>query len=155
MRRMPPPQNNRAALMDELRELQESLTEHWLDRSLPEEWQGLESREPIARPKTRVTIRLDSDMVKWFRRLGPGYGARINRVLRLYWLALIEGRVYAHWDENGAGPQFAEYLNRQMEMLKEQRARRRNGDEADVGARDEGDDAPLSGITIDFGDGAE
>lgn len=139
MRRTPPPQKTRAALMDELRQLQESLTEHWLDRSLPEEWEGLESREPIARPKTRVTIRLDSDMLKWFRRLGPGYGARINRVLRLYWLALIEERVYAHWDENGAGPQFAEYLDRQMEILHDQRARRLNETATD-------DDNPFEGI---------
>ncbi|MDD9723829.1 BrnA antitoxin family protein [Roseovarius sp. SK2] len=148
MRRTPPPQKTRAALMDELRQLQESLTEHWLDRSLPEEWEGLESREPIARPKTRVTIRLDSDMLKWFRRLGPGYGARINRVLRLYWLALIEGRVYAHWDENGAGPQFAEYLDRQMEILHDQRARRLNETATD-------DDNPFEGIKIDFGDDKE
>ena len=148
MRRTPPLQKTRAALMDELRQLQESLTEHWLDRSLPEEWEGLESREPIARPKTRVTIRLDSDMLKWFRRLGPGYGARINRVLRLYWLALIEGRVYAHWDENGAGPQFAEYLDRQMEIQHDQRARRLNETATD-------DDNPFEGIKIDFGDDKE
>lgn len=150
MRRTVPPQTPRAALLEELRELQEGLTEQWLDKSLPKEWEGLESREPIARPKTRVTIRLDTDMVKWFRRLGPGYGARINRVLRLYWLALIEGRVVAHWDEKAAGPQFAAYLDRQMEILKEQRARR-----LDEGASGDGDDNPFAGIKIDFGDGAE
>ncbi|MFN3208494.1 MAG: BrnA antitoxin family protein [Roseovarius sp.] len=153
MRRTAPSQSPRAAMLQELRELQEVLTEHWLDHSLPDDWEGLESREPIPRPKTRVTIRLDSDMVKWFRRLGPGYGARMNRVLRLYWLALIEGRVVAHWDEKPAGPKFAQYLNRQMEILREQRARRKNED-ADDDEEDE-DDTPFPAIKIDFGDDAE
>lgn len=121
MRRTAPSQKPRAAIQEELRQLQEHLTERWLDKSLPEEWEGLDSKDPIARPKTRVTIRLDTDMVKWFRRLGPGYGARVNQVLRLYWLALIEGRVVSHWDEDAAGPQFEAYLERQMELLLEQR----------------------------------
>ncbi|WP_135505624.1 BrnA antitoxin family protein [Roseovarius aestuariivivens] len=111
----------RIQMMEELRRLQEHLTESWIDQSLPEEWSGMESREPIARAKTRVTIRLDADMVRWFRKLGPGYQTRINQVLRLYWLGLIEGKISAHWDEEAAGPRFAKYLDRQMELLRQQR----------------------------------
>jgi uncharacterized protein (DUF4415 family) len=34
--------------------------------------------------KKSVTIRLDSDVVDWFRAQGPGWQTRINRILRLY-----------------------------------------------------------------------
>ena len=38
------------------------------------------------RPPTKqpVTIRLDADVLEWFRKQGPGYQTRINRLLRRY-----------------------------------------------------------------------
>ncbi|MEX2263830.1 MAG: BrnA antitoxin family protein [Bryobacteraceae bacterium] len=44
----------------------------------------------ILRPATDkepVTVRLDSDMVAWFRRQGRGYQTRINAILRSYYEA--------------------------------------------------------------------
>jgi len=38
--------------------------------------------------KETITIRLDADVLDWFRRLGRGYQTRINRVLRLF----VEGQ---------------------------------------------------------------
>lgn len=38
-------------------------------------------------PKERVTMRLDADMLAWFRRQGRGYQTRINAVLRGYYEA--------------------------------------------------------------------
>ena len=111
----------RVQMIEELRQLQEHLSDTWIDQSLPDDWSGLETTAPVARAKTRITVRLDADMVRWFRKLGPGYQARINQVLRIYWLALIEGKVRAHWEEEAAGPRFAAYLERQMELLKRQR----------------------------------
>jgi uncharacterized protein (DUF4415 family) len=35
-------------------------------------------------PKLPITIRLDQDVVAWFKRGGPGYQSRINAVLRAY-----------------------------------------------------------------------
>jgi uncharacterized protein (DUF4415 family) len=35
--------------------------------------------KPIKKP---VTLRLDADVVAWFKKLGPGYQTRINRALR-------------------------------------------------------------------------
>jgi uncharacterized protein (DUF4415 family) len=35
-------------------------------------------------PKDRVTIRLDHDLVEWFKRNGSGYQTRINAILRSY-----------------------------------------------------------------------
>jgi uncharacterized protein (DUF4415 family) len=34
--------------------------------------------------KTRLSLRLDSDVVDWFKAQGPGYQGRINAVLRAY-----------------------------------------------------------------------
>lgn len=40
-----------------------------------------------AMDKEPVTVRLDSDMVAWFRRQGRGYQTRINGILRSYYEA--------------------------------------------------------------------
>jgi uncharacterized protein (DUF4415 family) len=34
--------------------------------------------------KEQLTLRIDSDVVKWYRRQGPGYQTRINLLLRAY-----------------------------------------------------------------------
>jgi uncharacterized protein (DUF4415 family) len=36
------------------------------------------------KPKQAVSIRLDEDVLEWFRRRGKGYQTRINAVLRAY-----------------------------------------------------------------------
>ena len=36
------------------------------------------------RSKTAVSIRLDEDIIEWFKRHGSGYQTRINAVLRAY-----------------------------------------------------------------------
>ena len=38
----------------------------------------------IPSPKHAVTIRLDADVLDWFKAQGKGYQTRINAVLRLY-----------------------------------------------------------------------
>lgn len=38
----------------------------------------------VPRRKSPVTIRLDTDVVEWFRDQGKGYQTRINAVLRAY-----------------------------------------------------------------------
>ena len=38
----------------------------------------------IPEPKEAVSIRLDRDVIEWFRRHGKGYQTRINSVLRTY-----------------------------------------------------------------------
>lgn len=42
--------------------------------------QGLRPMEP----KEQVTLRLDADVLKWFRSLGKGYQTQINALLRAY-----------------------------------------------------------------------
>ena len=40
-----------------------------------------EWRPPVKQP---VTIRIDTDVLDWFRSRGPGYQTHINRLLRKY-----------------------------------------------------------------------
>ena len=82
-------------MLYELEALQGELRDSWLLDSLPLDWGGMEYGDPSPRPKTRVTIRLDSEMVRWFRRMGPGYGPRMNQVLMIWWLALLGGGIKA------------------------------------------------------------
>jgi len=40
----------------------------------------------LPEPKEQVTLRLDRDVLRWFRAHGRGYQTRINAVLRGYYL---------------------------------------------------------------------
>ena len=46
-------------------------------------WENAELRMP--EPKEGVYIRLDSDVLDWFKSHGKGYQTRINTVLRSYY----------------------------------------------------------------------
>jgi len=37
--------------------------------------------------KEQITLRLDADVLKWFRSLGKGYQSQINQLLRAYMAA--------------------------------------------------------------------
>ena len=45
----------------------------------------------VPKPKTSISIRLDNDVLEWFKRKGQGYQTLINAVLRSYVDALEEG----------------------------------------------------------------
>lgn len=51
---------------------------------VPDAWQTLEADLPLVEKKTKVTLRLDESVAKFFRAMGPGYQARINRLLATY-----------------------------------------------------------------------
>ncbi|MBD1204693.1 MAG: BrnA antitoxin family protein [Rhodobacteraceae bacterium] len=57
---------------------------------VPLEWHEIAQEEPRGGTE-RVAIRLDKDVVKFFRSMGLGYGPRINRVLRVYMHARLAG----------------------------------------------------------------
>lgn len=44
----------------------------------------LKNAEVRLPPKQSVTIRLDSDVLTWFKKQGKGYQSRINKLLRIY-----------------------------------------------------------------------
>ena len=43
-------------------------------------------------PKQRITMRLDADLLDWFKAQGRGYQTRMNAVLRAYYEAVRGGR---------------------------------------------------------------
>ncbi|GIT92613.1 hypothetical protein JANAI62_31500 [Jannaschia pagri] len=58
---------------------------------LPPEWRRI--WEERSAKKARVTIRLDEDVVRFFRSMGAGYGPRMNGVLRSFMLARLSGLI--------------------------------------------------------------
>lgn len=83
-------------VVQQLERLQTAMTKDWLSDGLPTDWNGLDYWSPVEKPKTRVTLRLDTDMLRWFRAMGPGYQSRINLVLRIYYLGLLGGEIKAY-----------------------------------------------------------
>ena len=54
---------------------------------MPEEWRDLARKEvPKKQP---VTLRIDADVLRFFRKIGAGYQAEINGVLRAFMLARL------------------------------------------------------------------
>jgi uncharacterized protein (DUF4415 family) len=52
-------------------------------RDIPSDWSAAaQAVMPVA--KQAVSIRLDPDVIGWFRAQGPGYQTRINAVLRAF-----------------------------------------------------------------------
>jgi uncharacterized protein (DUF4415 family) len=62
-----------------------------MNKEFSQEWDATANGSPAgsSAPKNNVvalkqivTIRLDTDMLEWFRGAGPGYQTRINQILR-------------------------------------------------------------------------
>ena len=90
-------------------------------KALPRDWDHIwEERDRRDPRRTRVTIRLDADVVKFFKGMGEGYQVRINRVLRAYMhfrlAKLIEG------------PDTMDYVLRPEEVLAKARRKPEWGD---------------------------
>lgn len=65
----------------------DALKEREIDTSdIPEQWRAFFMRAVLRlpEPKTAVTIRLDRQILNWFKAKRPGYQTRINALLRAY-----------------------------------------------------------------------
>ena len=58
---------------------------------VPAGWRTLWQERDHA--KTRVTIRVDADVLRFFKTLGAGHGPRMNTVLRAFMLARLGGLI--------------------------------------------------------------
>ena len=73
-----------------------------LNRSylIPDEWKRIEKKFPCSK-REKMTIRVDSEVARFYRAMGTGYGARMNEVLRAWMLArkamVIEGPYDRDW----------------------------------------------------------
>lgn len=59
---------------------------------IPAEWADIAMEPPCPR-KEKLTLRVDEDVLRFFRALGQGYLTQMNRVLRTYMLARLAGVV--------------------------------------------------------------
>ncbi len=55
---------------------------------IPEEWADIAQGAPDPK-RDRITLRLDADVVRFFRLMGTNYQGRINQVLRAFMLARL------------------------------------------------------------------
>ena len=62
-------------------------------RLVPVGWGKATRETPCTPRKAKMTIRLEADVLDWFRGLGTGYQARINAVLRAYMHAMISKHI--------------------------------------------------------------
>jgi uncharacterized protein (DUF4415 family) len=66
----------------------DALTEEELEASIDKEEEGefdwSTVQVGIPEPKLQLTLRIDADVVDWFRAQGTGYQTRMNAVLRSY-----------------------------------------------------------------------
>ena len=66
---------------------QEKMTDHEIDYSdIPATDAKFWEKAQVVLPpvKTHLSLRLDEDIVEWFKRQGAGYQTKINAVLRSY-----------------------------------------------------------------------
>ncbi len=55
-----------------------------IDREEEGEFDRSTLRAGIPQPKQKITVRLDSDVIEWFRSQGSGYQVQMNDVLKNY-----------------------------------------------------------------------
>ena len=55
---------------------------------IPEDWRAVTQAAPEP-PRARLSLRLDEDVLKFFRLMGVNYQGRINQVLRAFMLARL------------------------------------------------------------------
>ena len=72
----------------------------------PKGWHSVEDKYPDRPKRTRITARFDEDVVKFFKRSGAGYQAKMNEVLRMYMFARVSKYVEARGERDRLGDLF-------------------------------------------------
>ncbi|NNF92902.1 MAG: hypothetical protein HKM96_16055 [Boseongicola sp.] len=67
-------------------------------REVPDAWLTLELDVEVVAPKDKMTLYLDKHIIKFFRAMGHGYQARINRILETYLQMKIAENVHFEVD---------------------------------------------------------
>ncbi len=93
-----------ARMMDDLEdmEIETRLMRRRIDL-IPNGWSRAHADAPTVPPKEKLTLRLDRDMVDWYRNLGRGWQPRINKVLRAYMHAVISKEIEMKGDRDERG----------------------------------------------------
>ena len=70
---------------------------------IPDDWHKIEAEVPVRPYKTKLTAAFDTEVVKWYRKMGHGYQARMNAVLRAYMLAMKSREIVSYKDRDWKG----------------------------------------------------
>ncbi|MGX0879161.1 uncharacterized protein (DUF4415 family) [Roseovarius sp. MBR-154] len=80
-----------------MRDLIHLTREDWIPATLtetvPAAWHTLEADLEVEEPREKVTLYLDRSVARFYRGMGRGYHARINRLLRTWAQMKIAGEV--------------------------------------------------------------
>ncbi|MEL6550012.1 MAG: BrnA antitoxin family protein [Pseudomonadota bacterium] len=76
--------------IDGMRQLEYDLYDTFnLNETFPRAWNQIWRGKDRDTKTVRLTIRLDADVVRFFKSMGPGYQPRINKVLRSFMQARL------------------------------------------------------------------
>ncbi len=64
--------------------MNKEFAQEWKESSAIDNQAAAAPKSNVVALKQIVTIRLDTDMLEWFKGAGPGYQTRINQILRQY-----------------------------------------------------------------------
>lgn len=130
--------------VDVRRRIEEDIHEFLSPEGIPEAWSEIwEDRDRRDAKRTRVTVSLDADVVRFFKAMGPGYQPRMNRVLRAFMELRLCGLV--------AGPDANRYVDAPSLVLAENLRREKEwGENPD----EDMEDAPWGNRAEDGGTGA-
>ena len=67
---------------------------------VPDGWGSATSTAPCKPKRTPVTLRLEPDVLTWYRSLGFGYQNRMNTILRCYMNAVISKHIEGEYDRD-------------------------------------------------------
>ncbi|WP_424932662.1 BrnA antitoxin family protein [Amaricoccus macauensis] len=91
-------------LLADLYELEVWARNDRLKRShIPPEWHSIDREVAVRARKTRITLACDADVARWYRSMGHGYQARMNKVLRTYMLGVISKEIEVEGDRSWKG----------------------------------------------------
>jgi hypothetical protein len=76
---------------------------------IPAAWSEI-AIEPFCPTKEKLSLRIDEDVLRFFRATGQGYLTRMNKVLRTYMLARLAGVVKGAEREKPAPTMMEDYL---------------------------------------------
>ncbi|OAN70772.1 hypothetical protein A8B78_04795 [Jannaschia sp. EhC01] len=83
-------------MAEAMRRLEWDLQNHLMsERRIPEAWHDIATRRES--PRKQITVRLDEDVIRFFKSTGPGYQARLNDVLRAFMHMKLGG--FLHGEE--------------------------------------------------------
>ena len=63
---------------------EEDAWDYFVQARVPDAWDTLEQDIDVDEPKEKITIYLDASVAKFYKAMGRGYQARVNRVLATF-----------------------------------------------------------------------